>query len=89
MAEQKAKAKGKKIGRWSRKPTNVNYKARNQRDANKKRRMERQAKLMRQSRAKLGDTFDIRRKRGDAPKQITPRTFPGWEYREGYGWVRV
>jgi hypothetical protein len=65
MAEG-AKAKGKKIGRWSRKPTNSHYKAQNKRDANKKRRMDKQQRLF--------------------PKS---KSFPGWEKREGYGWVRV
>jgi hypothetical protein len=40
MAERKKGKKGRKIGRWSKKPTNLAYKAQNRRDANKKRRIE-------------------------------------------------
>ena len=85
---QKAKAKGKKIGRFSRKPTNVRYKAENRHDKNHIRRMERADK-------DYDRNFALRVKiaidKGEAkPKYIErAKRYPGWTYREGYGYVRA
>lgn len=72
MAKQ-ASAKGRKIGRFARKPTNQRYKASNKRDENKRRKIERYAR-----------TFGIIPLDDDAEKH-----FPGWKYTEGYGFNRV
>ena len=79
MASQ-AKAKGRKIGRWQRKPTNVRYKAENRRDKNKQRRITRAANVM----------IESRERKGDERTTETTAMFPGWDYRgHGYGWIRV
>jgi len=70
--EQKAKAKGKKIGQNRRQPSKMRYTAEGRRDKNKSRKM-----LAYARRFNLG------------PGTEMDKAFPGWSYREGYGFVKL